>query len=689
VRTRSNIGLLPHSRPKRFRFEHRKYIIFEIIKKEKHFFLNIDFGFYSFILLCLYAKAMRILLLSTIFITFCSISFGQKSFGGFPLGLINSEIKDDISKSSNKTIVPSLDKKEIDAFDRRSSGIQRFAAPVKVSFDLENSGQWRELKNGGRLWTLHLQTEEAKGMVISYEKFELPIGGRFFMYSVDGKQVKGAYTHKNNQKSGKFLTGMLKGNEAVLEYYEPALQKGKAIISIDRIYQIYNPDEAFSNKYPFKVKSTVMDTGFGASLECEININCPLGDDYQDEKRGIVRIMMVLEEGLGWCSGSLMNNTAENARLFILTAFHCQDGYTPYYDQWRFDFNYEGAGCNNPSEEPGPHTFIGCEYKAGYQNSDFLLLELTADNIPASVDAYFNGWNRDETYEPAGGTIIHHPSGDIKKVSRDEHTVTIFPFEIEWNTGVTTPAFHHFRAILDEGTMEGGSSGCPLFDSNGHVVGQLNGGIADCEIGITYHGRIAKSWAETGDSIFRLKDWLDPMNINVLSWDGMENPVAEVVKLSGYIKTNLLLGMGNVKLTLEGPGTMMETFTDTTGYYEFNDVVIGQSYTITPEKDMNAANGISALDLLLVQKHVLGKDLLDDAYKVIAADANNSNSTTGIDLVQIQKVNLGIDEEFANRPAWIFEPPVLEVSNVFNDAQLNDVLGNKIGDVNDSANPHE
>ena len=65
------------------------------------------------------------------------------------------------------------------------------------------------------------------------------------------------------------------------------------------------------------------------------------------------------------------------------------------------------------------------------------------------------------------------------------------------------------------GASEGGSSGSPLFDDEGRIIGQLYGGSSEC-VGLTdngaadIYGRVDKSWDGAGSSSTRLSDWLDP-----------------------------------------------------------------------------------------------------------------------------------------------------------------------------------
>lgn len=98
--------------------------------------------------------------------------------------------------------------------------------------------------------------------------------------------------------------------------------------------------------------------------------------------------------------------------------------------------------------------------------------------------------------------------------------------------------------------------------------------------------------------------------------------------------------------------TIMEQ-TDTEGFYNF-EIEEGSTYTLTPRKNTNLLNGVSTYDLVIVQRHILGIDLLDSPYKYIAADVNRSGTITAFDMVQLRKVILNIDEEFPNNWSWRF-----------------------------------
>jgi hypothetical protein len=165
--------------------------------------------------------------------------------------------------------------------------------------------------------------------------------------------------------------------------------------------------------------------------------------------------------------------------------------------------------------------------------------------------------------------------------------------------------------------------------------------------------------------------------------------------LGGAIETEELEAVAQVTVTLKDPanGQVFGTYTTSQdGIYHFiNPLLNGE---ISSERDDNHKNGVSTLDLVKIQKHLLGIDLLDSPYKLIAADANNSSSVSALDLVEIRKLILGLYTEFPKNESWRFvnsefafdDPanpwPFAEVVDVQGLTLGHDFIGVKVGDVN-------
>jgi hypothetical protein len=177
-------------------------------------------------------------------------------------------------------------------------------------------------------------------------------------------------------------------------------------------------------------------------------------------------------------------------------------------------------------------------------------------------------------------------------------------------------------------------------------------------------------------------------------------PAAGAAAVAGAIATESNLNVEGVEVSLSGDATMTYA-TNVNGQFNFNNLKQGYDYTVTPQLDKNYLNGVSTFDLVLITKHILGVQPLNSAYKLIAADVNNSKSVTTLDLIQLRKLILNIDTKFANNTSWRFVDASYKFANAANPwaaqfpevVNLNDVSADvranfvaiKIGDVNGNA----
>ena len=190
-------------------------------------------------------------------------------------------------------------------------------------------------------------------------------------------------------------------------------------------------------------------------------------------------------------------------------------------------------------------------------------------------------------------------------------------------------------------------------------------------------------------------------------WDLDEiNIVASCASLSGFNKiisgkvvTQNGIALPDVEMHLYDEPTLIEsivTKTDVDGSYRFAEVVSERDYYIRGYDNTDFLNGISTLDLIRIQKHLLGVQPFDSPYQYIAADANKSNSVTAIDLIELRKLILGIYTALPRNTSWRFgiADQDLEASypwlfkETYSIEYLNDNLadidfvGVKIGDLN-------
>jgi len=602
--------------------------------------------------------------------------FAQLSHGGIPLGLQPAKATQ-LSAISTKSLA-GLDMTKVIREDKAMIETVRFAAPLAVNINPMSDGQWTTLENGDKVWQLQINVAGALGLFVVFDNFKLPAGARLFGYHPASKEKLGGYSDRNNKSHGEFMLGMIEGQSLILEYFQPAnIANTVKPFQINKLFVAYNTDHIQPSNYEFKTYD-----GFGDAMSCNININCPQGSAWQDHKRGIVRMLRVFEEGVGWCTGSLINNTNQDGKPYLLSAFHCIAGFTPNLNLWRFDFNYEFVGCGNDPIEPVRYSLQGCQYRSGREQSDFLLLELD-DVIPQFYNVYFHGWNRDDNHTPAEMTGIHHPRGDVKKISSSDDPITIFNNSIIWSNQVTTPPNHHFRVFLTEGTIEDGSSGSPLFNEAGLIAGQLHGGNASCTNGnTTYYGRFSVSWDGGSTPATRLSDWLDPNGTGQTTLGNFEYQSAQ---LSGKVSLPNGTGIELVRVAVTGASIVDTVLTDANGNYVIPNLRNNEVVTIQLERDGGATNGVTVSDIIDVRDDLLLFESLGPDAR-IAADVNENGNVSIADLIDIRDVILLNDLNFELGNWKFFEN---NIPIMLNGNTTKDVTVVKRGDVNFTATPDQ
>ncbi|MGE0079635.1 MAG: putative Ig domain-containing protein [Bacteroidales bacterium] len=459
----------------------------------------------------------------------------QKSEGGTPPSFKYSSKELDGTIDAVKVTIPFTveELKARDRYDQEKFGTPPcFAKNIDIDYNMTNSGSWTTLPDGQKIWRLRIKADGAMAIILSYNNFLIPEGASLFVYNAEHTQVIGSFTSETNPLGGSFSTEMVAGDDVILEYVAPKAMTTESYtnVSIDGVGYVYDyinvsylvPGENDQSKY-------------GESGTCMVNINCSEGNDWQTEKKGVCRMLMYIsngEGGTGWylCTGTLVNNTAQDLKPYLLSANHCYVGATDNdLLKWQFTFHYESPTCEN-ADPVQPYTLVGSYFRAQSPidgGSDGLLLEL-ASEIPLEWDVYYNGWDISGDVTEGGGVGIHHPAGDIKKISTYEsYSTSTWPGE---DVGATDA--HWLLTFIStengHGVTEGGSSGSPLFNANHLVIGTLTGGNSSCTYtsGSNYYGKLWYHWDQYGNSSeTQMKTWLDPLNLGVKTLQGINyNP---------------------------------------------------------------------------------------------------------------------------------------------------------------------
>jgi lysyl endopeptidase len=432
----------------------------------------------------------------------------------------------------------------------------RFGFNNYTNLGLSNSGTWYDMPNGDRVWLLRIICANALTVNLTFNQTEIPEGNELYVYNPDKSVILGKFSAYHLYE-GELGTDLVSGSEVIVEYYVPSTNKENiGNVNVYRVTHGYRTAGEFQEK------------AFGSSGSCNMNVNCPDGAAWVNQRNGA---LMLVSGGNGFCSGSLINNTLNDGKPYVLTANHCYSNPA----NWVFRFNWQAAGCTNPGSSPTFQSLSGAVLRSRRTPSDFCLVEITGGlvngTVPLGYNPYFSGWNNSNT-PPSSTVSIHHPSGDIKKIAFDDQA----SFAVQ-AMGSTEPN-SSWQVVWDRNTTtEGGSSGSPLFDQDKRIIGQLWGGGASCTnlSAPDYYGRLHNSWnPASSTSANHLVTWLDPNASGAVFIDGYDpnNAVAAEYDagLGGLLLTEVTVCEPQYvpSMTLQNVGS--QTLTAATITYSLN-----------------------------------------------------------------------------------------------------------------------
>ncbi len=373
-------------------------------------------------------------------------------------------------------------------------------------------------------YLLGIQSRGAFGIGINFSQFLLSENAKLYIYDFEQTYYIGSFTSLNNKDSEVLSTSIVKSDHVIIELTVPRNEIKNIKLHINSI--IHDSTD---------ILSYYNNSSSNSREDCNINVICSEGDDWRDQINGAVRVSM----GAGLCSASIINNTENDRTPYVLFADHCVSGSPNNYVVY---FNYQSTSCNGTSGSlnqsiSGTNLLYQEDINSG---ADIALLRLTSD-IPDSYNPYYVGWSVSSS-PPNEAIGIHHPGGDIKKISFTNDNVS---------AGGSGANYWEFQ--YDLGRVIPGSSGSPFFNENKRQVGVASyiytnycDPSPDCYCDQQYshgYGRIDRAWSG-------LSNYLDPLNSGVLSIDGISNSGINIVHDSyediPYDNQNSLLFTANV-----------------------------------------------------------------------------------------------------------------------------------------------
>ncbi len=477
-------------------------------------------------------------------------------------------------------VLPELDMDRIeqeDEVEAKTGNFERFGEIIPVNFNLHNSGTWTLLPGGDKIWRIRIHSPRALALIPYFDAFYLPEGARLHFYNEEKNDIQGAFTSLNNNEAGTFASWYVHGETMIIEYYEPLEVAGQGVLNLEGVSHAYRFVQPF---IPVEERG---------SDPCQVNVNCSEGANWIAQRDAVMRIIVRVGSATGYCTGAVVNNTNRDCKPYVLTALHCGVNSSgtlasaSNFNQWVFRFNYQRSACSSGSSGVS-QTVTGAQVRAhsndggGDRGSDFLLVELN-NAIPSGYNPYYAGWDANTTAS-SSGVSIHHPSGDIKKIS----TYNAALVSTTWGG----PSGTHWRVrwiatANGHGVTEGGSSGSPIFNASKLICGTLTGGSSYCSATSSpdLYGKMSYHWTSNGSvAAHQLKPWLDPANTGQLTLSGTYAPCNSPSSVEERSLESVLLlypnpaqGVLNVQLTESGTLPLQWSITNMLGQMQASGVI--------------------------------------------------------------------------------------------------------------------
>jgi hypothetical protein len=498
-------------------------------------------------------------------------SNAQQSVGGIPWSISNRSVVENSKAAVLSLPTPDFTKarKEDDYNEAMGRpGKYRAALGVKTNINL-SSGSFTYLNDGSIVWRLQVAIPTSIAMKVEYTSFVLPKGVTYFVQNGNKDQLIGGFDYTSNPNSESMAHDMVQGDVVNMEMDIAAgVDLSQIQLQVDHMYGFYRGANTINNLFgEANVSGTYQ---LGQADTCGINLNCPVASPWYTYSFAVAHIWITDIDTAGatggFCSGTLIGNTANDCKAYFLTASHCdeENNYnSPHFKFWEFTFDFRAPRCEGGGTPNTSKILKGADFKArsfytipsgattGPLYGDFILLQLKdPTNQLSAWDRYLAGWNRTNQTNDSIWVGFHHPKGDVMKFTK------YFQMDSTGATSVfnTDSLGTHWGAHHNIGGTEPGSSGSGLWEgSTGRLLGDLTGGLTPSQAKIctpssaanspsTYaanYSKIWHNWYNTYDSAHsimindstkgpetywsdsinatnsRLQPWLDPTNSGV------------------------------------------------------------------------------------------------------------------------------------------------------------------------------
>lgn len=389
----------------------------------------------------------------------------------------NQNISSFISQQWNNISEINLSKPNVDSIENELNAIEeniksiyatKLNLPEEISL-IKNDFRLTSFPDSlGVLYAVRIKSDSALMLNFFFGQFHLSENETIYIF---GKQQNylASLVDSDNQPHEKFPLYFMQGDEVTFAFHKTVTETVISAPLISSVYYVF--------REPFGPESG------SHSQDCEENVYCP-SYTVPSELKNVIRATFLLIAPEWRCTGELLNNRQNSLDKLFITARHCihegnlGQGELIDLTQLEYYFNYNNPDCNEQHPWPSykhPSSGASLVDQSGFFGSDIALLRMSA-SPPPHFKVYYAGWSAAQIpmYTAFGNTYrfiafgIHHPVGDIKKISLGEGYRVGYPpgrIKVDW----------------DFGNVEDVSSGSGLFSTPGKLIGVLSGGFSSCD----------------------------------------------------------------------------------------------------------------------------------------------------------------------------------------------------------------
>ncbi|MEO8249780.1 MAG: serine protease [Burkholderiales bacterium] len=396
----------------------------------------------------------------------------------------------------------------------RKVGAAQHVAQTATPADTGAHLNWQPTAAGGKIAAISFAAEGAKGLRLGVLVGQLPGSSVLRLYRQSDRatafRITGAEVLKiiqrnldsgdNSNAARTWWSPDLGGAEVTLEIeLPPGIEPATVEISVPSVSHIFAdlllPSEGTDQR------KDVGDAG-----TCNLDANCYPA--YQSSRDAVARMTFVDRGTAFLCTGTLLNDAANDGAPYFLSANHCISTQTAA-SSLTTDWFYRSAFCGSGSLSSVRTTrFGGAQllYQSASTDTSFMIL----NDVPPA-NAVYAGWSALPRDPGTPVTGLHHSAGDLLKISFGQ--IDGYSACVALSNAVSCPVADSsagfYRVGWSSGTTEGGASGSPLIATVGssqYVIGTLYAGAASCfnQSGADSYGRLDIAFNTA------LKNWLNP-----------------------------------------------------------------------------------------------------------------------------------------------------------------------------------